>query len=232
MTDQKPVKHVGIILDGNRRWAKEHGLTPIEGHYEGRKAIRGVFKTFKEHDVTHLSLFAFSTENWKRAEDEVGGLMDLFRLVATKDVKDLHKEGIKVVFSGAEENLPADLYKSLRKAEEKTKENTEGTLNICINYGGQQEITDAVRAIIREGVSADDVTPETISQHLYRPELPPLDLVIRTSGEQRISNFMLWQLAYAEFTFTKTMWPAFTNDELGSILHEFESRTRRFGGSS
>lgn len=229
MKQDKPIKHVGIILDGNRRWAKANGLSVMEGHRAGHETLKSLIQTVKDLDITHLSAFVFSTENWNRAKDEVENLMELFRHFAEKDIEEIHEQNVRVRFIGTENNAPRDLLDLMRKAEEKTNNNTDGTLIICFNYGGQQEIAEACQALVRAGVAADDITPEKIAEHLYEPELPPVDLIIRTSGEKRLSNFMLWRAAYSEFAFTDTFWPDFSDEEFTQIVREFESRSRRFG---
>lgn len=188
--------HLGLILDGNRRWAKERGLKPFEGHRRGYLRLRKVAEAAFNRGVKYVSAFVFSTENWSRSSEEVSYLMDLLYWVATKEVNKLHKNNIRVIFLGSKKRLEPRIVKAINDAEKKTTHNTGGTLALCLNYGGQQELADAVARLIRKGVKAKDVTPELLSQNLYGPQLPPIDLIIRTSGEQRLSGFMLWSAAY------------------------------------
>lgn len=213
-------------MDGNRRWAKARGKSPSAGHREGYKNLKTVMQTIKELDVPYVSIYAFSTENWKRSKEEVDAILGLVRLFMKNELKEIIKEGVRVVWLGSEENVPDDIRTMIRDAEAKTKDLTEGTLAICFNYGGKQEIVDAVRAITDAG---EEVSEEAISQHLYGPDIPPIDLLIRTSGEHRLSNYMLWRSDYAELVFTDTLWPDFNGDELKAIIEEYYSRSRRFG---
>lgn len=222
-------QHLGLILDGNRRWAKEHGLPIIEGHRQGVKMLKRVLKSSVKHGVRYVSAYVFSTENWQRDRDEVKQLMRLFSWVLKHEVKELHKEGIQLRVIGSKLKLGHALARAINEAEELTKNNDRGTLLLCLDYGGQQEIVDAVKRIAEAGYEADAITPDLISKFLYAPDVPPVDLVIRTSGEQRISNFLLWRSAYSEFFFDKTNWPDFDEDHLESALMEYSNRQRRFG---
>lgn len=224
-------KHVGFILDGNRRWAKERGLPTLEGHRNGYENLKKIAREAFNRGVEYVSAYVFSTENWNRTQEEVNYLMNLAMKIATKDAKELIKENIKIVVLGIEDKVDPKLTKAWRDAEEDSKNNTGGTLAICFNYGGQIEIADAVKKIVQSNIKVDEITPELVSKHLYHPEVPTVDLMIRTSGEQRISNFMLWRIAYAEMYFTDVHWPAFTVEELDRALQEFASRNRRFGGN-
>jgi undecaprenyl diphosphate synthase len=217
--------HLGIILDGNRRWAKANGLATLEGHRKGYENLKTIADAAIERGVQVVTAYVFSTENWNRSQEEVNYLMELLLWVATHEVNEMHKKGIRIRFLGSEQRLSPKILKAIKKAEEKTAGNTRGTLGLCLNYGGQTEIVEAVQAI-GEG----EVTMEAITQHLYAPDLPPVDMVIRTSGEQRLSNFMLWRAAYAELYFTDVHWPAFSETDLDAALAEFASRQRRFGG--
>jgi undecaprenyl diphosphate synthase len=221
--------HLGLILDGNRRWAKEKGLRPFEGHRRGYLRLKKIALAAFDRDVEYVSAFVFSTENWNRSEEEVAYLMDLLYWMATHELNKLHKRDIKVIFIGTDEGLSDKILGAMKAAEEKTADNKEGTLVLCLNYGGQQEISDAAASLIRTGVPADKVTPELISKHLYEPSLPPVDLIIRTSGEQRLSGFMLWSAAYAEIKFVLKHWPAFTVADLDEALADYAGRQRRFG---
>lgn len=229
MTDTVPM-HVGYIMDGNRRWAREHGLPGYEGHMAGYNAFKEVIEATFQAGVKFVSVYAFSTENWSRTEAEVNKLMSLTLRAVTKDLNMMLDNGIRLRFLGARDRLSDKLQRAVADAEEKTANGNRGVLAVCFNYGGQQEIVDACKKIIQSGVSADEVTPELIGQNLYAPEVPPVDVVVRTSGEQRLSNFMLWRAAYSEFVFVKKYWPDMTKDDVTSILEEYTSRQRRFGG--
>lgn len=229
MPDSPTPTHLGLILDGNRRWAKENGVSKIEGHKRGYGVLKDVTKAAMDRGVKYVSAFAFSTENWSRASDEVRALMDLAYHVIAYDIRDLNKENIKVVWLGSRKNVSDKLLKAIQKAEESTKNNTRGTLAICFNYGGQEEILDATRSLMSRGYNADDVTAELFESALYVPEVPPVDFLIRTSGEQRVSGFMLWRLAYAEFYFLEKYWPDFSVNDLDEALRVFAQRQRRIG---
>jgi undecaprenyl diphosphate synthase len=222
-------RHLGLILDGNRRWAKEHNLRPFEGHRRGYLRLKKVALEAFDMGVEYVSAFVFSTENWERSEEEVAYLMDLFEWVAKHELSKLHKRNIKVVFLGSKKGLNEAIIKTITNGEQKTAGNTGGTLVLCFNYGGQQELADAAASLIRSGVAADAVTPKLVGEHLYGPSLPPLDFIIRTSGEQRLSGFMLWSAAYAEMKFVLKHWPAFTVADLHEALGDYANRQRRFG---
>lgn len=226
--DNIPI-HLGLILDGNRRWAKENGLKPLEGHRRGYLLLKTISLAAFEKGVGFVSAFVFSTENWQRSKEEVDYLMDLLLWVAKHEVNKLHKRNIKVRFVGSQAGLSKEILAAIKKAEDKTSKNSGGTLVLCLNYGGHQELSDAMAAIVRSGVDAKDITPQLISEHLYDPSLPPVDLIIRTSGEQRLSGFMLWSAAYAELKFVAKHWPAFTVADLDEALADYSKRTRRFG---
>ena len=231
-TTARPVtvpRHLGLILDGNRRWAQEHNLRPFEGHRRGYLRLKKVAEAAFDAGVEYVTAFVFSTENWSRSEEEVAYLMDLFEWVATHELIKLHKRNIKVIFLGSKKGLNEGMLKTLKKGQDLTANNTGGTLVICFNYGGQQELADAAASLIRAGVPAEKVTPQLVGEHLYGPTLPPLDLVIRTSGEQRLSGFMLWSAAYAEMKFVLKHWPAFTVADLHEALGDYANRQRRFG---
>lgn len=222
-------RHLGLILDGNRRWAREHGLPVIEGHRQGYKTLRKIVDSAMRHGVRYISAYAFSTENWQRDRDEVKQLMKLFMWVFKHEIQELDREGIRLRVIGSKLKMGHALAKAIHEAEEKTKDNERATLLICLDYGGQQEIVDAVKRIAELGYNPEDITPELISKFLYAPDVPPIDLVIRTSGEQRISNFMLWESAYSELLFDKTNWPDFDETRLQAALTEYQKRQRRFG---
>lgn len=227
--------HVAIIMDGNRRWAKKNGLLPLKGHQKGCENIQSLVPYIINKGVKYLSIFAFSTENFKRSTEEVKYLMDLFVKWFNKECENIHNENIKIIFSGRKENLRPDVLKAMEYVTEKTKNNTKGILNICLNYGGQQEIVDATKKIsesVANGLlNIEDINEQTIYKYLYN-ELPPIDFLIRTSGEERISNFMIYQLSYAEFYFTNVLFPDFNKDEFEKAIDKFNTRERRFGGNA
>ncbi len=218
--------HVGIIMDGNGRWAKERGLNRSKGHEAGYKTLKTTAKYILDSGVKVLSVFAFSTENFNRPKEEVDFLMNLFIKGFKKDTTFFNKENIKVVFSGRKEPLKKDVIEAMEYLSKSTKNNTKGILNICLNYGGRSEIVDAVNHIIKDNLK--EVDEEVINSYLYN-KLPDIDLLIRTSGEVRISNFMLWQLSYAELYFPKCYFPDFNQEEFDKALLEYTKRDRRFG---
>ena len=222
--------HIGFIVDGNRRWAKEHGLPTYEGHMAGYNALQDVLTETLDQGVKYVSAYIFSTENWKRSEDEVGRLMGLVLKIFTSDLHILQDKNVRLRVLGTKEGVSDKVLHAISNAEEATKNNTGGTLALCFNYGGQKEIVDAVKAIVESGVASDRVSPELISEHLYAPDIPPCDLIVRTSGEQRLSNFMLWRAAYSEFMFVEKNWPDMTKQDVVDILEEYKQRGRRFGG--
>lgn len=222
--------HIGYIVDGNRRWAKAHGLPAYEGHLAGYNAIIEVALATIDSGVKFASFYTFSTENWKRNKDEVSRLMKLTFRALTTDVGIFEKNSIRLVLIGSREGVESKILEAADAAEERTKNGTRGTVGLCFNYGGQLELVDALKKMIEEGFGAIDITPEVIQQYLYRPEIPPIDMVIRTSGEQRLSNFMLWRAAYSEFLFLEKAWPEMTKEDVKAILEEYERRGRRFGG--
>lgn len=223
-------KHIGFIVDGNRRWAKQRGLPTYEGHLAGYKTIQDVVSTAFDAGVKYVSAYIFSTENWKRSEEEVGYLMGLVLRLLTSDLPMFKERNIRLKILGSRQNLNENIIKAIEKAEAKTADNTAGTLALCFNYGGQLEIVDAVKKIMESGVSVDDVSVELIERNLYVPEIPPVDLIVRTSGEQRLSNFMLWRSAYSEIMFIEKFWPDMTKDDVRNIIEEYSKRSRRFGG--
>ena len=225
--------HIAIILDGNGRWATNRGLTRSEGHKAGFDNLKTICQYILSKGIKVLSVYAFSTENFKRSKEEVDFLMNLFLKKFTKEFDFCMQKNIKVVFSGREKPLPSKVYIKMKELEEKTKNNTGGILNICLNYGGHAEIIDACKKITNECINnnlkIDELNEEIFSKYLYN-NLPPIDFMIRTSGECRISNFMLWQLSYAEFYFPNTYFPDFDEKELDLAIDEYNKRTRRFGG--
>ena len=222
--------HVAIIIDGNGRWAKEKGKSRLEGHDAGNENIKTISKYALEKGVKYLSIYAFSTENFKRNKDEVKHLMDLFILTFHKEKDFFIKNNIKVIFSGRDEPLPKRVIKARDKLIELTKDNAGGTLNLCLNYGGRAEIVDATKKIIESGLKPEEITEEVFSKYLYQ-DLPDIDLMIRTSGELRLSNFLLWQNSYAEFYFPETYFPDFSTEDFDKAIIEYNKRDRRFGNA-
>ena len=222
-------QHIGYIIDGNRRWAKQHGLPTYEGHLAGYNAIKDILLETLRQGVKYASAYVFSTENWKRSEEEVGRLMGLFLRALKSDVSIFIEHNVRLRVIGTREGLSDIILRAIEKAEAATADLDGGTLLLCLNYGGQLEIADAVKKIIRSGASADDVTPELIAQHLYAPEVPPCDIIVRTSGEQRLSNFMLWRSAYSELHFIDKNWPDMRTEDVDDILEEYARRNRRLG---
>jgi undecaprenyl diphosphate synthase len=223
-------RHIAFILDGNGRWAKARGLSRLEGHRAGLEAARRLADYLAELNIPYVTLFVFSTENWSRPEDEVKGLFRLLTESIRRAAEDLNKRGVRIVHLGRSDNLPASVAEGLEKAVALTAGNTGSTLGLALNYGGRQEIVDATRAIIREGIPAASIDEEMISRHLYTAGMPDVDLIVRTSGEMRISNFLLWQSAYAEYYTTPAYWPDFDRNEMDKALAAYASRQRRFGG--
>ncbi len=222
--------HVAIIMDGNGRWAQKRGLPRVHGHFKGAEAAREIIKTTRELEIPWLTLYCFSEENWKRSEEEISTLMNLLNEYLEKELPEIQKSGIRLKAIGRIWKLPEDVRKKLIETMEKTSNNKEMTLILALSYGGRQEITDAVKKIISEGINnPEDVTESIINKHLYL-DMPEPDLLIRTGGEKRISNFLLWQIAYTELYFTDVLWPDFTKEEYLAALHDFSQRIRRFGG--
>lgn len=222
--------HIGYILDGNRRWAKKHGLPTYEGHLAGYNALYDVIEETSSAGVQYISLYAFSIQNWSRAEDEVRGLMKLIRRLFKSDIKKLVNKGYKVVVLGSRDGIPQDILDYIQEAEELSKEGARATLAICFNYGGQEEIVRAAKRLVAANTPEDGITMESFAQALDHPEIPPCDLIVRTSGELRLSDFMLWRAAYSELIFLDKFWPEMTKEDVTSILKEYTRRSRRFGG--
>ena len=220
-------EHVAIILDGNRRWAKNKGLPQLKGHQKGFDNIKELAPYIIDKGVKYLSVYAFSTENFKRTAEEVKYLMDLFIDLFKNECDKIHNENIKIVFSGRRENLRPDVLEAMDYIVDKTKDNTKGVFNICLNYGGQQEIADGTKRIVKDvqdgKISIDDINEDLLYKYMYN-ELPPIDLLIRTSGEIRISNFMLYSLSYAELYFTSTCFPDFDENEFDKALEDYQNR--------
>lgn len=223
------LQHVAIIMDGNRRWAKEKFLPSAMGHQKGVDSLRSTMRLFDKYGIKYLTVYAFSTENWNRKKEEVEFLMNLLAKTLLGELDEMHKENVKIKFLGDLTKLNAKLVEIIENAENKTKNNTGVNLNIAFNYGSRDEITNAVKAIVKEGISAEEITEDTISSHLYTKNIPDPDLLIRTGGEKRISNYLLWQIAYSEVYVTDAYWPEFDEEELAKAITEFEHRNRRFG---
>lgn len=223
-------QHIGFIIDGNRRWAKEHGLPTYEGHMAGYNSIKDVLLESLSRGVKYASAYVFSTENWKRSEEEVGYLMRLLLKVLTADLPIFVENNVRLRVIGTRDGLSDVIQRAIDKAEQTTANFDGGDLLLCLNYGGHLEIADAVKKIVQSGVATEEVTPELISQNIYAPDVPPCDLIVRTSGEQRLSNFMLWRAAYSELMFVDKNWPDMTKDDVAVIIEEYARRNRRFGG--
>jgi undecaprenyl diphosphate synthase len=222
--------HIGIIMDGNRRWAKAHDLSANQGHKKGLDTLVEVVGYAKKKNIKHLTVYAFSTENWNRKPKEVKYLMNLVAAAIRKYLKRLNQESVKILFLGDKNGIDENISKILEEAENTTKSNEAITLCACFNYGGQNEIVHAVKKIIQKDVQVQDVTEDTISENLFAPDVPPVDIMVRTSGEQRISNFMLWRIAYSELMFVNKHWPDFDKNDLDEVIKEYSKRQRRFGG--
>ncbi len=226
-------EHVAIIMDGNGRWAESRGLSRGEGHKAGVRAVREAITTCNDIGVRYLTIYSFSTENWKRPKTEVTGLMDLFAKTMNKEIDGLDDEKVRIALLGRVDALPLTTRTIFKQAAKRTAKNTGMTLAIAVNYGSRLEIADAAAILAREAVEGkidpDDITPELFEQYLYTPDIPDPDLLIRTSGELRLSNFLLWQLAYSEFYITDKLWPDFDRYELLRALLSFQDRNRRFG---
>lgn len=222
--------HLGIIMDGNRRWAKNKNLPSLEGHRRGYQKIKEVGKWCKKKGIKILTVWAFSTENWNRSEKEVDYLMKLLgRALSKKETAWLNKEGTKLQVIGQKERLNKKLQIAVEKAEEATKNNKEGVLNLAISYGGRPEIIETIRKIIKKKVPPDEITEDLVNQNLWTKGTPDPDLIIRTSGELRLSGFLIWQAAYSELYFCKKYWPDFDENDLDAILTDYAQRQRRFG---
>ena len=222
--------NLAIILDGNARWARKRGLPIAEGHREGTRALHRTVEAALDLDVASIAVFAFSTENWARPPEEVRTLMEIFGETIDRELPNLARQGVRTRFLGRRDRAPADLREKLAALEAETSGNTRLDLWIAFDYGGRAELVEAARKLIEAGVAAEDVDEEQLAAGLYAPDLPDPDLLIRTSGELRISNFLLWQLAYSELVFVDTLWPDFGEDDLRAALADYAQRRRRFGG--
>ena len=221
--------HVAIIMDGNGRWARQRGHARLEGHRAGAQRIRRVLSVLERRGVRYVTLYAFSTENWGRPWPEVRGILQLLKLVIREEVPKLHQQSVRLLHLGSRERLPKSLVRSIEDVIAQTANNTGLTLCVGFDYGGRTEIVDAVRQILRESISPEEVTEETIRRYLCLPQTPDPDLIIRTAGEQRLSNFLIWQAAYSEMYYTPTLWPDFDEAELEKALGAYRRRQRRFG---
>jgi undecaprenyl diphosphate synthase len=221
--------HVAIIMDGNGRWAKQRGLPRLAGHQAGTENLRRTIRACVELGIRYLSIYAFSTENWGRPKEEVEGLLRILESVIEKELNELHKEGVQLRHIGRLEKLPEALRKKVENAIELTKDNTTLTVVVAFNYGGRDEIVFAVEEMIREGIKVEDVSEALLSQHLFTAGIPDPDLIIRTSGEMRLSNFLIWQAAYSEYYVTPAYWPDFDKAELQKAIDAYCQRSRRFG---
>ena len=230
----RKIRHVAIIMDGNGRWATKRNLEKLEGHKAGEKAVRRVVDLAEEFGVEYLTLYAFSTENWRRSPKEVMGLMNLLGDSIERNLDELHEKGIRIRLMGRVERIPSHTRRKLDHAVAVTAANTKGNLIIALNYGGRAEIADAAAKIAELAVAGkikpSSITEDSFSQYLYAPDIPDPDLLIRTSGEYRLSNFLLWQLSYSELHFTDTLWPDFGREDFQKAIESFYNRDRRFGG--
>ena len=217
-------------MDGNGRWARRRGHPASFGHRAGVRAIKRVLEGCEELGVHALSVYAFSTENWSRPRVEVRALMRLFHETMQREIDEMHRRGVRIVVSGRRDGLSPRMRDRIEEAVARTARNSNGVLNVCLNYGGRAELVDAVRKLVKEGVPADQIDESAIASRLYVPDLPDPDLIIRTAGESRVSNFLLWQSAYSELLVTETLWPDFGVDELKAAIADYNSRIRRFGG--
>jgi len=223
-------QHIGIIMDGNGRWAEMRNLPRIAGHKEGIEAVRRTVKAANKYKIKYLTLYSFSTENWKRPEEEVKFLLYLMEENLKREGEELNRNNVKVRFSGRKWELPENLVKIMDYVENLTKENTGLNLIFAINYGGRAEIIDVIKKIIKNKYEEEDIDENLIKKFLYLPDVPDPDLIIRTSGEKRMSNFLLWESAYSEFYFTEVLWPDFDENEFFKALIDYQNRKRKFGG--
>ena len=225
-----PPRHVAIIMDGNGRWARERGLRRLEGHRAGTDNIRRVVQTFTDHGIRYLTLYAFSTENWSRPKQEIWGLWRLLGRVISRERDELHKRGVRLLQIGRQDQIGSRVQMAIQEAIELTKYNTRLTLSVALDYGGRAEIIDAVKRMMEAGLKPGEVNEQSFSRHLDTAETPDPDLVIRTAGEMRLSNFLIWQTAYAEYYSTPVYWPDFDEGEITLALKTYSQRRRRFGG--
>lgn len=222
-------RHIAVIMDGNGRWAKKRGLPRIFGHRQGTENLRRIIKACVTYGVKYLTIYAFSTENWGRPQDELKGLMQIFNDAFVNEIGEMIREGVRIVHLGQREGMPADLLNKIDQAVERSKTNDRLILSVGLNYGGRNEIVHAVRKIVAAGISPEEISEETITANLFTAGTPDPDLVIRTSGEYRVSNFLIWQAAYSEWDFPEVLWPDFGADELRKSIERYAKRDRRFG---
>lgn len=218
--------HIGYIMDGNRRWAKSHGLPTYEGHLAGYNRVKDVVRASVDEGVKYISFYAFSTENWDRTEKEISYLMKLFLRMFTSDLDEVVGENVRIVIAGTDDRLDKKIIQAARDAEAKTANNTRATVLLCFNYGGQKEIVEAVKKLVESG---GEINEENISKNLYAPDVPACDIIVRTSGEQRLSNFMLWRAAYSELLFVDKDWPDMDASDVKKVIAEYSKRSRRYG---
>jgi undecaprenyl diphosphate synthase len=223
-------KHVAIIMDGNGRWAKQRNLLRLEGHRAGMENMRSAIEHLSQRQVKYLTVYGFSTENWNRPKDEIDGLLDLLKEIIDEETLKLHRQEVRIRHLGQLERLPQNLQVAINEAVELTKNNTGLNFSFAFNYGGRTEIVDATRRLIAEGVPAEKIDAKLFNSYLYTADLPEVDLVIRTGGELRVSNFLIWQAAYSEYYFTDVLWPDFDKKEIDQALLAYSQRQRRFGG--
>jgi undecaprenyl diphosphate synthase len=219
-------RHLGVILDGNRRWAKANNLPALEGHKKGFEAVKSIVQAVKEKGIKTLTLFCFSTENWNRSKEEVDYLMDIFKKSLSDYFLEFGKENVRIKIIGQKNRFSKDIKSRMEEVESQTQNNTQMTLNLALSYGGRAEIVDAIKKIVKSGIDPDKITEETVKENLWTSDV---DLIIRTGGEQRLSGFLLWQAAYSEFLFVKKYWPEFSQSDLDAALDDYASRQRRFG---
>jgi undecaprenyl diphosphate synthase len=229
MVKETHLQHIAIIMDGNRRWAKEKNLPSAMGHKKGVDALKTTLRACDDFGIKYLTVYAFSTENWNRKKEEVDFLMELLALTLTNELAEMHAEGVVISFIGDTTKLSSKLQKILKNSVETTKNNNGVHLQIAFNYGSRDEIVHAVKNIVSQGVKPEDITEELISKNLYTSKIPDPDLLIRTGGEKRISNYLLWQIAYSEILVVKEFWPEFDKCALANAVEEFHNRQRRFG---
>ncbi len=228
-TLEKVPNHVAIIMDGNGRWAAQHGLPRLAGHRAGTENLRTIITASVELGIHYLTIYAFSTENWGRPQEEVEGLMFILADVIDRELDELDKEGVQLRHIGRLERLEPVLREKVKNAIERTKDNDRLTLSVAFNYGGRDEIICAIREMIADGMKPEEISEETVSQYMFTSGVPDPDLIIRTSGEMRLSNFLIWQAAYAEWYVTPTFWPDFGKDQLRKAVEDFGNRDRRYG---
>lgn len=222
-------EHLGLILDGNRRWAKANGLSTVQGHRKGYENLKTISRAAIKMGVRYVSAYVFSSENWQRDRQEVKDIMNILSWVLKHEVKQFHKEDIRLRVIGSKVKLGAAMLTAIHDAEKLTEHNTRGTILLCLDYSGQQEIVDAVKQISSHGVAPEDITADMIAANLYAPDVPAPDLIVRTSGEQRLSNFMLWESSYSELMFDKKHWPDFSEADLERVIENYGQLQRRFG---